>query len=1181
MLIRKVGIISIIICCFFSSAKATYYWGGKIEYKFVGADSVEILFTKYASCTKIYDTDTIVDWFKQSQKLYITNLKDTFIEYLPICNYYVSTDLCNDSFSKCGGGYIHSSGTYEYKKTLNLKNFDSCKLYLFWQGETSTTTKDSRHSLITTGFANSTPYVEAMADFCNVKTNYSPTFGNKFPDYIEALKDFKFDYAISLEHPEDDSIYVEFINPLTTAGKPLSYPGAWKANKPISFLGFPNDTLSLPSGFHLNNNCGTLAFRPNVQNQAGPIVVKVSHFVKRLGKTYKVSEVMYESLMISPSSSAFGKIYFRHMIVNTNDCIKKGNFPEVICLSKTPPLKKAVTICTNDSTYLYLGSDTDYTYQWVLNDTAIAGATNHDIWAKDTGLYKVVVTHKQTQCSKTSRETRVAFFDGIIPEISFDSTKKYCQGDSVWLQRENKTYSYLIWKQNGQAYSTDTGISFPVTQSGKYTLDVVNDIGCRVSSEPLDVFLHQPDTSRLFPHIKAEHCGAFVDTLFPIFKLSQYNWQQPILSTIDSLIIDTAGWYLLHGLDTNNCPIKDSIQIIQHQLPQVNLGTDTGYCFNETINKTLAATPTYQPSLKYSWNNSSIDTLNTYQVTDTGLYHIYVIDSNSCENRDTIKIIKHPKIDVDLGTDTSLCFNQSFNKVLVATPNLLPNTVYIWNNSSTDTLNTFLATDSGIYSVVVTDSNLCKYEDSLKVIIHPVIEVSLGNDTIICPNINYNTTLFATPNYNPNFSYLWNNNNTDTSNSFLVNTKGLNTVKVSDAFGCFSLDSISIEEYPAINLNLGADTALCYNQNYNKVLVATPGLLPNAKYVWNNSTTDTLNTYFANDSGIYSVMVTDSNLCTHQDSITVIKHPEISVDLGEDTTLCFGQNYINTLVATPTYNPAFSYLWNSNTTDTLNSFIVTNAGNYFVYVSDAFGCFATDSISIGLFPSLNLNLGADKILCDRQDYTLKTNVPFTTALWSTNETTDSILVANDNIYWVTVTDTNNCQAIDSIAVAFKHTPSVTLPDTSLCEREFITLEVSDEYNRYIWSTGSKLYYTDVRDTGNLWLRAINECGEGKANTWIKGCRYDPPVVYIPNAFTPNGDGYNNRFEIYGENIREFNMKIFNRWGELIFETKDAKDGWDGNYKGKAVQQDTYMYIISIMGLNRKLNTYFGNFTLIR
>lgn len=90
----------------------------------------------------------------------------------------------------------------------------------------------------------------------------------------------------------------------------------------------------------------------------------------------------------------------------------------------------------------------------------------------------------------------------------------------------------------------------------------------------------------------------------------------------------------------------------------------------------------------------------------------------------------------------------------------------------------------------------------------------------------------------------------------------------------------------------------------------------------------------------------------------------------------------------------------------------------------------------------------------------------------------------------------------------------------------------------------------------------------------------PPLsIYIPNAFTPNGDGMNDAFGVKGEGIRDFHLYVYNRWGEVIFETTNPKQQWDGSYAGQPVEQGTYVYQVFAANLGRNSKT--GSVTLVR
>jgi gliding motility-associated-like protein len=91
--------------------------------------------------------------------------------------------------------------------------------------------------------------------------------------------------------------------------------------------------------------------------------------------------------------------------------------------------------------------------------------------------------------------------------------------------------------------------------------------------------------------------------------------------------------------------------------------------------------------------------------------------------------------------------------------------------------------------------------------------------------------------------------------------------------------------------------------------------------------------------------------------------------------------------------------------------------------------------------------------------------------------------------------------------------------------------------------------------------------------------YTPPTVFIPTAFTPNSDGMNDMFRVKGENLQNFRLMVYDRWGEKIFESSNPNDGWDGTFKGNPVQNDTYVY--QVTAANLKGSKLTGAVTLVR
>jgi gliding motility-associated-like protein len=174
------------------------------------------------------------------------------------------------------------------------------------------------------------------------------------------------------------------------------------------------------------------------------------------------------------------------------------------------------------------------------------------------------------------------------------------------------------------------------------------------------------------------------------------------------------------------------------------------------------------------------------------------------------------------------------------------------------------------------------------------------------------------------------------------------------------------------------------------------------------------------------------------------------------------------------------------------------------------------------------------------------------------------------LYKVTVTK-NNCISKDSINIAYELKPRFTLgADRLICPGEIITLQpVLDPLWRLLWQDGSGAIIYRVSQPGLYYLDATTRCGTTREDIlFTRGlCK-----VNIPNAFTPNGDGRNDILKALGtEVVTNFNLKIFNRYGQLVFESADKAKGWDGRISGQRANNGAYTYICTYRELNSTKN----------
>jgi gliding motility-associated-like protein len=274
-----------------------------------------------------------------------------------------------------------------------------------------------------------------------------------------------------------------------------------------------------------------------------------------------------------------------------------------------------------------------------------------------------------------------------------------------------------------------------------------------------------------------------------------------------------------------------------------------------------------------------------------------------------------------------------------------------------------------------------------------------------------------------------------------------------------------------------------------------------------------------------------------------------------------------------------------STGETTNSIVVTKAGTYEVTVTRD-GCMVTDNVTVTERPDLDIDLGPDREFCTGGRVVIDASHPDAISyLWNDGETTPIREIVLPGKYVVSVMD-RFCSRItmDSVNVTVAGIPETLLPaDTTLCIGEDITLKVNAGIGNSIrWQDGSSGTTYKVTGPGTYTVTVSNECGSVTDNIVV---RYQPCEAkpQFPTGFTPNGDGHNDIFKpVVRGPMYDYDLRIYNRWGELIFLSKDQKNGWDGRYKGALVENGTYVWMLSYKKvLGGVVNIVKGEVTAIR
>ena len=645
-------------------------------------------------------------------------------------------------------------------------------------------------------------------------------------------------------------------------------------------------------------------------------------------------------------------------------------------------------------------------------------------------------------------------------------------------------------------------------------------------------------------------------TLDPGQGFDAYLWDD---GTTDSVrTIDTAGVYSVIVTDSFTCQSFDTINIGINFLPIVNIGNDIEYCQNGTFSQLVDGGTGFAA---YDWMDGATTQLNTITQADDTVW-VEVTDINGCSNRDTLFVLENPLPIVDIGPDDTICANNT--KIWNAGTGGGTFTSYSWTPASTlqsitVSFNPLNVTTpiTNTYSVTVTDNNGCQNADTADLLVNPLPTPNLGPDQSYCIGDPYTATL------NPGAyaAYSWNNTAT-TSTITIGAIAAVYSVTVTDNNGCQNTDDINIIENLLPSPNLGNDSSYCEGLVLNTVI--DPGTFDS--YLWDNGSTQPFLVVTVADT--YSVTVTDHNGCQNTDDIIFEELQVPQFNLTADQLFCEGDTIDEILDATPLLVGNYGYTWSTGALTA--SIQVLDTGTYTITVIDNNnGCDIIDSTVIEYFPKANPNLGDDNILCEGEALELDPNVTSEgyTYTWSTGATTSSINIFEPGTYWVELNSNNGtCMGErDTVNFELGTLPVVDLgADKELCQGQELRLLNAGSafpFSTYTWQDGTVGAEYVATETGVYRVVVTNKCGSVVDETTVHF--QDCFNVWIPNTFTPNGDGHNEEFQVYtDQELLEFSLVVYDRFGDVVFKTNTPFASWDGKVNGTESPTGVYVYKVS-------------------
>ena len=459
--------------------------------------------------------------------------------------------------------------------------------------------------------------------------------------------------------------------------------------------------------------------------------------------------------------------------------------------------------------------------------------------------------------------------------------------------------------------------------------------------------------------------------------------------------------------------------------------------------------------------------------------------------------------------------------------------------------------------------------------------VDLGNDTTFCQG---GSLLLDAGNAGSTYSWTPGGSTSQTLN---VSSSGQYIVQVTNAANCSKNDTLNVIVIPNADATITPHAAMCLN--------AAPVTLTAAQGggVWSgpgitNPVTGIFNPAIAG-AGNIQIIYSISGLCGDADTAYIMVNPLPIVDLGNDTTFCQGGSLL-----LDAGNAGSTYSWTpgGSTSQTLN---VSSSGQYIVQVTNAANCSKNDTINVIVIPNADATIGSVLPVCSNFS-AFNLYAAQTGGIWSgdgitnANSGTFSPSVAGAGIAIITYTVSGLCGDIDTLHISVLSSPLLTADTVNPGCPDFNNGSIIIQANAgtlpytYLWSNGVTTNSNIDLENGfySVTVTDANNCKElltVKFDALIIDCV--SPVIYVPNIFSPNGDGQNDNLYVRGQGIKTLDFLIFDRWGEKIFETGDQSQYWDGTYKGKDMPVGVYAYRLqATMSDGRSINKK-GNISLVR
>ena len=818
---------------------------------------------------------------------------------------------------------------------------------------------------------------------------------------------------------------------------------------------------------------------------------------------------------------------------DTNNCVNNDSIEIQVLPSPTISVASSDTMICSGENIVLTGNSTSGTTSFLWSTGALTVITTDNPTLSTT--YELIGTDPNG-CNDSAE---VFVQVNPFPILTLNPQNALlCYGDTVSIISNcsvaNLSYSW----SNG---STSQNISVNPFIDTTYSLIVSDSIGC--SDTAISVIDVVPNPSVFITATDTHICANTATTLTAnTISTVNYIWNLGNPTISNTYSPSTSSTYTVVVTDSNNCNATDSILILVNSQPQLQIASNpNSICIGDTAQLSVSSNI---PTLSYLWNTGATITSIIAFPASTTNYSVIGTDSIGCSDTINFLLVVHnlPQLSIN-PNPAEICRGDS---ILLSLNSNIPISQYVWSTSSTQSTIMISPQNTSSYSVIATDTNSCMDSTSRIVNVHdnPIVLVSPKGDTICSGE-----SIQLTASYNIGFAqFLWNTGITVSNPLFAPMTSTNYSVIISDSNGCKGYDTSLVNVTPTPTCSISSQSPICSDDSS---LV---------QYIGTATSAATTNWDF--DGGI---ILSGSGIAPHYIRWANIGTYYVTLNVTENG--CTSKTDTAEII---------EYLTPTVTMSVLDSTVC-------------------DSISVDFFSTPNgmmtyhwefgdpLGIGQDTSDMQNPTYIYGISGIFNVSLLITSNDGCSAYLQKNAM--VEVYPGVNAQFILNPPISYDREPMISFTDQSITPTawhwEFDDI-ASGTSN--ISNLKDPFHIYQQAGTYHPLLVAMNSYGctdTASAEVII----YEPSSFYIPNAFTPDGDGLNDLFFAKGLNFDEstFEIYIYNRWGKQVYQSFDFKEGWDGNdYKtGIECPAAVYSYVIRFNDNQGKNIEHVGSITLIR